>query len=67
MSNKIDRIVSHMAQSTVPTSGMLIGLSGSCDAVPVRSTINSSPCTFSVTTSGSLLRDGSGSSKNPSK
>ena len=38
LSSRIDRSVSQTAQSTVPTSGMLIGLCGVCGAVPVRST-----------------------------
>jgi beta-ureidopropionase / N-carbamoyl-L-amino-acid hydrolase len=39
----MDRSVSQIAQSTVPSSGILIGRSSTCGAVPVRSTVISSP------------------------
>ena len=41
----------------------LIGLSGTCGAVPVRSTMRPSPCFVTVATRGSSRRDGSGSSR----
>ena len=46
--------------STVPSSGMLIGLSGTCGAVPVRSTVSSSPATVIVTAIGRSLARGVG-------
>jgi len=66
LSSRIERSVSQMAQSTVPSSGMLIGLSAICGAVPVRSTVRQSPATVIVTTSGKSFRLGSGSSRKPS-
>ena len=51
------------ADPTVPSSGMLIGRSGTCGAVPVRSTMSSLPRTVIVTASGRSRRDGSASSR----
>ena len=39
VSSSTERMVSQIAMSAVPSSGMLIGRSGTCGAVPVRSTV----------------------------
>ena len=59
LSSRTERSVSQIAQSTVPSNGMLIGRSFTCGAVPVRSTVISSPSTMSVTTIGRLAPRGS--------
>ena len=66
VSRSTERTVSHTAMSTVPTSGMLMGRSGTWSAVPVRSTVISSPSTVMVATRGRLRFVGSSLSRKPS-
>ena len=64
LSSRMERTVSQIAQSTVPSSGMLMGRSSHCRDVPVRSTVIASPSTVAVTTILKCRR--SGSSRKPS-
>ena len=63
LSRRMDRRVSQMATSTVPSRGMLIGRSGTCGAVPMRSTTSSLPRTVIATHNGRFFRDASLSSR----
>ena len=65
-SSRIERSVTQIAMSTVPTNGMLIGRS-TCGAVPVRSTVISEPSTVTATFTFRFLYAGSGWSTKPSR
>src|SRR3982074_1128327 len=53
VSSRTERMVSQIAMSAVPSSGMLIGRSGTCGAVPVRATTRGWSFLCMVTTIGS--------------
>ena len=63
VSRSTERTVSQTAMSTVPTSGMLMGRSGTWSAVPVRSTVISSLSTVIVATRGRFRLVGSSLSR----
>ena len=63
VSSSTERMVSQIAMSAVPSSGMLIGRSGTCGAVPVRSTTRLSSFLVMVTTIGSSFFEGSSLSR----
>ena len=63
VSRSTERTVSQTAMSTVPTSGMLMGRSGTWPAVPVRSTVISSPSTVTAAARGRFFFAGSSLSR----